>query len=79
MLQKEHVDQLTDFKMAAQPTQDQIRQVCEITFLGDKEALILLKKNHGDVPRAIEAYYSDMVGSIKEDVGQYHRGIICLC
>ena len=69
MLNTDQVDQLSDLKMASQATPDQIRQVCEFTFVADKDALILLKKNQGDVQRAVEAYYNDPTGSVREDVG----------
>ena len=68
MLNTDQVDQLSSLKMASQPTPDQIRQVCEFTFVSDKDAAVLLRKNHGDTQRAVEAYYNDPINSIREDV-----------
>jgi uncharacterized UBP type Zn finger protein len=68
MLNTDQVDQLSHVKMSSPFTTDQIRQVCEFTFVSDKDAMILLKKNHGDVQRAVEAYFNDPDGSVKEDV-----------
>ena len=68
MLNTDQVDQLSNIKMASQPSQDQIRQVGEFTFVSERDAVILLRKNQGDVQRAVEAFYNDPTGSVLDDV-----------
>ncbi|KAJ9647582.1 hypothetical protein H2204_000211 [Knufia peltigerae] len=51
---------------AAQPTQDQISQVVAITQADDSAAKFLLMKSNNDVNAAINAYFEDPVGSLKE-------------
>ena len=76
MLDTNQVNQLASLKMASQPTPAQIIEVQDFTQLSEKQALILLRKNHGDPTRAVEAYYNDPSGSLQEDVVGQHLAMI---
>ncbi|KAK5064947.1 hypothetical protein LTR84_000781 [Exophiala bonariae] len=50
----------------AQPTPDQLSQVCGITQVDESSARVLLRKNNNDPNAAVNAYFEDPVGSLRE-------------
>ncbi|KAG9783072.1 hypothetical protein HRR83_002015 [Exophiala dermatitidis] len=50
----------------AEPTSDQILQVCELTQVDELSARVLLRKSNNDVNTAVNAFYEDPVGSVKD-------------
>lgn len=60
------ITQATINHMAAEPSADAVRQVCEITGLPTSSATILLKNHNSNVERGIDAYFADPDGALRE-------------
>jgi hypothetical protein len=60
------ITQKTINHMAAEPSQDAIRQVLDILPLTAQDAALLLRNHANDIPRSIDAYFNDSVAALRE-------------